>query len=157
MATSFEKIQAEAALRWQSLTSGHLPWIRIGTALCGKAAGSDQAIAAIHAELKQRHIQATVSEVGCLGLCYAEPLVDISMPNGPRTFYHNVTPNKVPSIIYSHLGRREPTADLALGYLGEARSNGTDNLSDHPMMRSQSRIALRNAGTIDPCDIYARS
>ena len=126
----------------------------MGTALCGKAAGADQVIEAIHAELRQHNIQATVSEVGCLGMCYAEPLIDITIPNGPRVFYSNVTPQKVAAIIYSHLVRKEPVAHLTLGYLGETALDEAEDLAQHPMMKAQLRIALRNAGTIDPYDIY---
>ena len=92
MGASFEMVRAEAGERWNALTAGSAPWIRIGAALCGKAAGADGVTAAIRAELESRGIEATVSEVGCLGLCYAEPLVDIMLPGGPRVFYGNTTP-----------------------------------------------------------------
>ena len=154
MGRNFEDIRSEADGRWHELTKGEVPWIRIGTALCGKAAGADEVIGAIHSELRLHNIQAVVSEVGCMGLCYAEPLVDITMPNGSRLFYGNVTLSEVPAIVYSHLVRREPVADLALGYLGEGGLVGAENLSQHPIMKSQLRIALRNAGNIDPYDIY---
>ena len=154
MAMTFEDISTEAARRWHSLTSGEVPWVRIGTALCGKAAGADETKAAIHEELVRHNVQATVSEVGCLGPCYAEPLVDITMPNGSRLFYANVGPTEVPAIVYSHLVRGEPVASLALGYLGDGGPAGVGNLLDHPMMKGQLRIALRNAGNIDPWDIY---
>ncbi len=147
-------MQGEALRRWQSFTAGDTPWIRVGTALCGKAAGADEVIAAITGELQRHSVQATVSEVGCLGPCYAEPLVDITMPNGPRIFYSNMTAGKVPAIMYSHLVRQEPVANLALGYLGENGLDGVDDLAEHPMMRGQVRIALRNAGNIDPYDIH---
>ena len=154
MAGSFEEIQAEAVRRWESLMGGEVPWIRIGTALCGKAAGADQVIDAIHDELQRHNIQANVSEVGCLGVCYAEPLVDITIPKGPRVFYGNATPSKMPAIVYSHLVRKEPVANLALGFLGEVGLDDAEDLHEHPMMKGQLRIALRNAGTIDPFDIY---
>ncbi len=154
MATSFEEIRTEAGGRWNALTAGDVPWIRIGTALCGKAAGTDDVISAIHAELQQHGIQATVSDVGCLGLCYAEPLVDIMLPGGPRIFYGNTTPSKVPAIIYSHLVRKEPVANLAMAYLGEVGLEGTPRLEELPMMRGQVRIALRNSGNVDPGDIH---
>ena len=88
------------------------------------------------------------------GLCYAEPLVDITLANGSRLFYANVNSSEVPAIVYSHLVRRGPVADLAIGYLGEEGLDGAQDLTAHPMMKDQVRIALRNAGTVDPCDIY---
>jgi NADH:ubiquinone oxidoreductase subunit F (NADH-binding)/(2Fe-2S) ferredoxin len=154
LSKSFEETQAEAGRRWQALVGGQVPWIRVGTALCGKAAGADHVIELIHAELQRHNVEAVVSEVGCLGLCYAEPMVDITMTNGSRMFYGPVTPSEVPAIIYSHLVRDGPVADLALGYLGENGLDGVQDLRQHPMMRNQQRIALRNAGNIDPCDIY---
>ena len=154
MAGSFQELHAEAVQRWQSLTAGVTPWIRIGTALCGKAAGADQVIDAIRAELGRHGIQATVSEVGCLGLCFAEPLVDITTSDGARVFYGNVTPGSVPAIIEAHLVRSAPDANLAIGHLGGVAPDGIGDLTEHPMMSGQLRIALRNAGTIDPCDIH---
>ena len=154
MAGSFQEIEAEAQRRWQALTAGQEPWIRVGTAMCGKAAGCDEVIEAVHSELVRHNVKATVSRVGCLGLCYAEPVMDIMVPNGPRLFYDDMTPGKVPAIIHSHLVRNEPVPDLALGYLGPTGLDGADDLAQHPMMKNQLRVALRNAGTIDPEDIY---
>ena len=153
MTADYLQIKAEADQRWASLTSGNAPYIRVGTAICGKAAGAMSILDDIKRELQVHNIEAFISEVGCLGLCFAEPLVDITMPNGSRLFYANVTSNEVPAIIYSHLARRDPVPDLAFGYLGEGGLAGTEDLQLHPMMKEQVRIALRNAGTIDPYDI----
>ena len=81
---SFEEIAAESQQRWEELTAGGQPWIRVGTALCGKAAGCDAVIASIEAALEQNGVAAQLSQVGCLGLCFAEPLVDVQLPGGPR-------------------------------------------------------------------------
>ena len=154
MAKDFEEIRSEAARQWQSLAGGDVPWIRIGTAICGKAAGADQVMDAVREELGRHNVEANVSEVGCLGLCFAEPLLDVTLSNGSRLFYRNVTPSTVPAIIYSHLVRKEPVIDLTLGYLGEGSLDGAGDLNEHPMMKGQLRVALRNAGNIDPWDIY---
>ena len=141
------------------------PWIRIGTALCGQAAGCEEVIQAIESALSQNGLSATVSRVGCLGLCFAEPLVDVQLPNGPRVFYGNVSPQTAQQIVASHVGRGVPLQELALGYLapefddsGDAGGNSLPgeipDLNQHPMRVLETRIALRNAGTIDPTDIY---
>jgi NADH:ubiquinone oxidoreductase subunit F (NADH-binding)/(2Fe-2S) ferredoxin len=92
--------------------------------------------------------------VGCLGLCFAEPLVDVQIPGGPRVFYGNVTPDMVDEIVATHLGEGAPAAHLALGYLGDTPHDGITHLDQHPMRAREKRIALRNAGNIDPGDIY---
>ncbi|MCI0867533.1 MAG: NADH-quinone oxidoreductase subunit F, partial [Chloroflexi bacterium] len=104
-------------------------------------------------------VQAQLSQVGCLGLCFAEPLVDVQFPGGPRIFYGNVTPEIAEQIVSSHVAGGTPAADLALGYLiGDADTvsppDGISDLSQHPMKAWETRIALRNAGNIDPADIY---
>ena len=103
--------------------------------------------------LENRGIDALVSEVGCLGLCFAEPLLDIQMPGGSRVFYSNVRSEDVDPILNSHLVSGAPVIEKALGYLGEVPVDGIPNLDDHPMRAMTERIALRNAGVIDPYDI----
>ncbi|MCH8106858.1 MAG: NADH-quinone oxidoreductase subunit F [Chloroflexi bacterium] len=162
MAISFQDMQTEAQGRWQALTAGEQPWIRVGTALCGKAAGCDPVLDALKDSLQRNGIAANVSQVGCLGLCFAEPLIDVQFPGGPRIFYGNVTPETVDEIVASHLVLGTPVAHLALGYLadgdGASVSPGLDpgipDLNLHPMRAQEHRIALRNAGNIDPGDIY---
>ena len=171
MADNFSEIRAEAQQRWTALTAGDRPWIRVGAALCGKAAGCDAVLEAVGIALQQLGVEAQVSEVGCLGLCFAEPLVDIQLPGGPRVFYGNVTPPVVADLIESHLVRGALKADLALGYLrasgpphhpvvaggrapGDAGIDGIPDLDQHPMKAKERRIALRNAGHIDPGDIH---
>ncbi len=153
MPNNFQQIKAQAEQKWASLTSGDAAHIRVGTALCGKAAGALEVIESIKRELKSRNIDATLNEVGCMGLCFAEPLVDITMPGGSRMFYAGVTPDAVPAIISSHLVEKKPDPDLALGFLGENGTGEYEDLAQHPMMKEQVRIALRNAGNIDPYDI----
>ncbi|MDO8749835.1 MAG: NADH-ubiquinone oxidoreductase-F iron-sulfur binding region domain-containing protein [Dehalococcoidia bacterium] len=129
------------------------PRIRVGTALCGLAAGAGGVADAFRKELTARGVKATVSEVGCLGLCYAEPLVDITLPGGPRIFYGNVTPDQVPELVLSHVVSGRPVAQRATAMLGGGSALSIPDLHDLPMMKGQVRVALRNAGNIDPTDI----
>lgn len=151
---SFAELVAEADRRWKSLTEGEKPWIRVGAALCGKAAGCDSVVLALESSLQRHGVAAQVSEVGCLGPCFAEPLVDVQLPGGSRVIYRNVTPETAEEIIASHVVQGIPLVHLALGYLGESSIEGIPALSEHPMKARETRIALRNAGNIDPGDIY---
>jgi len=151
---SFEELFEEATRRFQELEAGEKPWVRIGTAVCGEAAGASSVVEAFRAELEKRGIAANVSAVGCLGLCYAEPLVDIVKPGKPRIFYKNITPEQVPGLVESYLVGDDPRPDLALACWGDEQMAGIPRLEDLPMWIRQVRIALRNCGHIDPLDIY---
>ncbi len=154
MPPSFEEIRSQGQERWRGLTQGTRPWVRIGTALCGKAAGADAVIASLVERMDQRHVSAMVSEVGCLGPCFAEPLVDVSMPDGSRVIYRNVTPELACRIVDTHLLEGQPLPEAALGSVGNHLNGSMPSFWDHPMMKPQRRIALRNAGQLDPMDIH---
>ena len=160
MAATFPELQQEAETRWQALNAGDRPWVRIGSAMCGQAAGADAVFEALSEALNENKIDASVSRVGCLGLCFAEPLVDVRFPGGPRIFYSNVTPETVRRIAANHLAGTSPDVDLAFGYLGDGNgladgaASSIRDLDGHPMRAMETRIALRNAGNIDPLDIY---
>ena len=161
MAASFQELQQKAETRWQALNAGDRPWVRIGSAMCGQAAGADAVFEALTEALDRNNAAASVSRVGCLGLCFAEPLVDVQFPGGPRIFYSNVTPETARQIAAGHVAGGSPDENLALGYLGDIEGltdgSGLSSIPDldhHPMRAMETRIALRNAGNIDPLDIY---
>ena len=153
MATSFSEIQERAGEHWREMNADR-PWVRVGTALCGQAAGAGQVADAIEEELAQKGLSAQVSRVGCLGLCFAEPLVDVQLPGRERVFYANVSPESVREIVSSHIELGQPVKELVLGCLGERELDDLPELDNHPMRVREQRIALRNAGHIDPLDIY---
>ena len=126
------------------------PRIRVGTAICGQAAGALDVLEALRSEVAQQNLDATLSEVGCVGLCYAEPLVDVQFPGEPRMFYERVTPDKLPPLVEAYL----VSTNIPMATLGAPGFPGVPDLYDLPMMLNQVRIALRNAGHIDPTDMY---
>ena len=95
------------------------PRIVIGTATCGRAAGAMKVLKAIKEELKKQKIDADITEVGCIGLCFAEPLVEIVKPNHPRIIYGNITPEKAIGLIDDYLINDNPRPDLALCTIGD--------------------------------------
>ena len=155
----WSELEAEATRRWDA--ESRRPWLRVGTALCGQAAGSDAVVAALKDALQSQGVDARVSEVGCIGLCYAEPLLDVQLPGGPRVFYGNFDPEQAREVVSAHVAGGQPLEELALGYLAPENAAddfvppaGLRDLALHPMRAWENRIALRNAGNIDPLDIY---
>ena len=152
---SYEEIKSAADDRQQHLEGGPSPWIRIGTAMCGQSSGALEVITALKSELDRLGITAHVDEVGCLGICYAEPLLDVLRPGTKsRLFFGNVTPEDVPQIVSSYVADGRIETDKVLGYLGDEPLDGAPDLYEIPGIKLQNRIALRNAGHIAPGDIY---
>jgi NADH-quinone oxidoreductase subunit F len=139
-----------AANKWLKLTEGSLPVIYIGCATCGLAAGAGDLMDVIEEELDRLGVKAHVIPVGCIGMCFAEPLLDIRVPGQPRVSYGHVTPDKLTRILKSHILRGKPATSLALGTLGDGPLPGIPRLCDLPFMKSQVRVVLRNCGFINP-------
>ncbi len=150
---TFDELRKQAISEWEALQHIEKPRILVGTATCGRAAGATAVLETIDKELSRQGIQAKVTQVGCIGLCYAEPIIDIIKPNRPRICYGNVTPELVPRLVEDYIVNDNPCPDLALGTVGEGSLDGIPRLFDLPMLRPQVRIALRNCGHIDPEDI----
>lgn len=149
----FAEIQKRATAEWERLQYSQTPRILVGAATCGRAAGAEAVLGAIDRELKQRNIDAIVVQVGCIGLCYAEPLVDIIKPGRPRICYGNITPEIIAQLIEDYLVKDNPRPDLALGTIGDGAVDGIPNLFGLPVLKSQLRIILRHCGFIDPTNI----
>ncbi|MBN2187628.1 MAG: NADH-quinone oxidoreductase subunit NuoF [Dehalococcoidia bacterium] len=149
----FEEIQNRAEAEWEALEHSEKPRILVGAATCGRSAGALNVLQTINEELARRSIDAIVMQVGCIGLCYLEPLVDIIKPGYPRICYSSITPEIVPELIEDYLIKDNPRPDLALGTMGDGEVEGIPKFFDLPMLKAQVRIVLRHCGTIDPEDI----
>ncbi|KPK17470.1 MAG: hypothetical protein AMJ67_13425 [Betaproteobacteria bacterium SG8_41] len=148
-----EAATADAMTAWKRLHEGKRPVIYIGSATCGLAAGAAALIDEIRRDLRRLKLKAEIIQVGCIGMCFAEPLVDIEVPGSPRVCYAGVTKETVRTILREHLVKGTPPAGLALGTIGEERIAGIPRLFDHPFLSQQVRIALRNCGLIDPARV----
>ncbi len=148
--TALQEMYSQSQRQWQALQESGKPLFFIGAATCGRAAGADETLASIRAEIESKGIDAEVIETGCLGPCSLEPLAIVHKPGAPRVCYGNVGPNEIVRILESHVHGGDPCPDLALGTMNGAALDGVGSLSDHPVMRGQVRRVLRNCGVIDP-------
>lgn len=142
-----------AKKKWEMLQNNKEPIIYVGAASCGRAAGALDLLAGINAFLEEHNIKAKVMQVGCIGPCYLEPLIDIKMPGQPRVSYGNVNEKTLNLVLKSHLMGGTPHAKLALGHFGKEAFDGIQSFYELPMLKPQVRIVLRNCGLIDPEEI----
>jgi NADH-quinone oxidoreductase subunit F len=150
---NFEEIKNQAIMQWKAMQQSEKIRILIGMGTCGRAAGADDILDVLNRELAEQHIQADILQVGCIGLCYTEPLIEVIKLGMPSVFYGNLTTELVPEIIKDYLVNGNPRSDLALGIRGEGMLEGIPNLFDLPVLKPQVRISLRNCGNIDPENI----
>jgi NADH-quinone oxidoreductase subunit F/NADP-reducing hydrogenase subunit HndC len=157
------KIQAEpAAEKTQVL---------VGLATCAIAAGAKETYNVLQEVLRVAGLleTAVLRQVGCVGRCSLEPLVEIRRPGEAPRLYVQVDAERARQIVARDLVGGAPVTEWTLG----AQPVGTDILLDTPgetavvageglinrfvddyalipFFGNQVRIALRNIGRIDP-------
>jgi NADH:ubiquinone oxidoreductase subunit F (NADH-binding)/Pyruvate/2-oxoacid:ferredoxin oxidoreductase delta subunit/(2Fe-2S) ferredoxin len=128
------------------------PTIIVGTGTCGLGAGAGKTLEAIRAYVDEHGIEADIVEVGCIGLCSAEPLVDVQLPGRTRVSFRSVTQKVVASLLDDVLAGRIPSERV----LGQFRQDGLEPwgdvpyLDEHPFFKPQTRWVLANCGLINP-------
>lgn len=142
----------EAERRLEEKRSAGIPRIYIGMATCGLAAGALETKAAFEEALAERKIEARISSVGCLGHCYAEPLVIIENPGFPAICYHNVTPGKARALTRAFLEDGDPVFEYVLGAMEE--NDLIPSVADFPRFNMEKRMVMGQCGVLDPEDIY---
>ncbi len=150
---SFESIRDQAREQWQTLQDSQLPVIRIGTATCGRSAGALDVLDVFREELTKRGIDARIVEVGCLGLCFAEPLVSITKPPRAGILYANVSAQRALELIETYLANDNYFAKYALAVQAEQGLDGIPALAETPVFKHQVRRTLGRCGEIDPTNI----
>ncbi len=150
---SLEDIRRNAQQKWQALQEMQKPVIFVGMATCGRSAGAGDVLEAFRDELTHRKIDAKIVEVGCLGLCYGEPLICIQKPSKPGIYYANVTPKRAKELVESYLVNDDPRANYAIGVSGEHGVNGIEPLFESAVLTHQVRRTLSKCGLIDPANL----
>ncbi|MDK2817122.1 MAG: NADH-quinone oxidoreductase subunit [Moorella sp. (in: firmicutes)] len=131
---------------------GDRPSLTVGMSTCGQAAGGVKVMAALVEETARRGLQVDISQTSCIGMCYAEPIVEVVLPGKPRVFYGDVTPERVPVLIEKHVVQGEPVRDWALIQVpGEvAPYEDIPVMAASPYYGRQVRVVTSRLGLTDP-------
>ncbi len=132
------------------------PIIYIGAGTCGLAAGAGKTLTEVKAWLKKKKIKAEIVEVGCIGYCAAEPLLDIRLPDMPRVSFQRATADTTAALLDSVFTKRAPRKDNILGQFaleGAKPWPGVPLMSEHPFFKNQMRFVLKNCGLVNPVSI----
>ena len=131
------------------------PVIFIGTGTCGLGAGAGKTKLAAQEYLTRQGIDATIIDVGCIGLCSSEPILDIQLPGKKRISFEKVTADRVEGILDMIFYNELPDHPV-LGQFGKGAGKSWDGvlmMEDHPFFGPQTRVVLQNCGIIDPSSI----
>jgi len=149
---NYQHIRDQAMEFRREKMTGEVPKIFIGCATCGISVGALEVAEAFEKELIKHHLPGEIIKVGCLGICFAEPLVYIMKEGNPTICYKNLKPEDAFRIVYNYLIEDDPCFDLAIGTL-EMKEGDIPYIPELERFEKEERIILRYAGVIDPEEI----
>jgi NADP-reducing hydrogenase subunit HndB len=77
--------------------------IKVAMATCSIASGSNDTINFIKNELAKRNIEAFVTQTGCMGFCYAEPTVEVTIGGKEPVVFGYVDEKRADEIIEKYI------------------------------------------------------
>jgi len=110
--------------------------VQVGLASCGVAAGAEAVFNQFRKILGSKVV---VKPVGCLGMCYNEPLVAVITDSGERFLYKRVDAALAKRIAEEHVKGGTPLEDFLA--------------PDDGFFKRQVRIVLENCGQIAPTSV----
>jgi NADH-quinone oxidoreductase subunit F len=147
------RLLSEAGKEWEVFTKGTVPSIFVGNATCGRSAGSVEILEKFRTETSGNSIKCNIVEVGCIGMCYIEPVVGVYKPGYPTIIYGKVGIRDVEEIVSGFLLNDKLYNQNIIGSIGEKKDPEIESLFSIPTMKPQVRLVLQNCGLIDPTNI----
>lgn len=102
-----EKLQASVNLRENGERCDQLVQIRVAMATCGIAAGGKEVLNCLVDQLDRRNIEAVVTQTGCMGYCYAEPTIEVTLPGSDPVVFGEVDTDKAAEIVDRYVVKGE--------------------------------------------------
>ncbi len=141
--------------------------IRIGLGSCCVARGSGKLHKALRQALDETGVRASVKRVGCVGMCYQTPLLEVVLPGDNRFLYAKVQPEDAKSIVLRHF-RVQGIRKKISNTVSHVLDNILTDESWEPVKRysidvrdrsvadfldKQIHIATEHRGRIDPVEL----
>ena len=101
------EVQSKIKLRENGDNPENLIQIKVSIATCGIASGAKDTMNYLVEELDHQGIDAIVTQTGCMGYCYAEPTIELTIPGQQPVVYGFVNKVKTLEIIEKHIKLNE--------------------------------------------------
>jgi NADH-quinone oxidoreductase subunit F len=116
--------------------------VTVGLGSCGIAAGANKTYDKIKALKETEKLDFDLKKTSCVGMCYREPLVEITDETGTY-LYGEVDADRAVEVIEKHINQHDPIRDYIVY---------TDmfDAPENDFIDAQVKIVLRNCGHMDP-------
>jgi (2Fe-2S) ferredoxin len=117
------------------------PVIYLGLGTCGMGAGAAKVMTTVMQYREAKKLDFDIVEVGCIGMCAFEPIMDVQVPGKRRVSFMQVSPENVAGILDGVLAGKVPTQNLVGQFRQGTAANwdGLPFLDEHPFFKPQLR------------------
>lgn len=98
-----EEVKSRITLRDKAEDPDSMVQVKVAMATCGIASGAKEVMEFFVEELDKSGIDAVVTQTGCMGYCFAEPTVEITLPGKEPVVFGYVNPAKADEIIECYI------------------------------------------------------
>lgn len=77
--------------------------VKVAMATCGIASGAKDTMEFMSDALEKRGVDAIVTQTGCMGYCYAEPTIEVTLPGSDPVVFGDVNTEKADEIIEKYV------------------------------------------------------
>lgn len=102
-----DELKSKTSLRDRSENPEESVQVKVAMATCCIASGSRETMNFMADELEKRNIEAVVTQTGCMGYCYAEPTVEVTLPGKEPIVFGYVDEKKADLIIEKYVREGE--------------------------------------------------
>ena len=102
-----ESMQTKIKLRESGNNSENIVRIKVAMSTCGIASGAKEIMNYLIDELEQKAIESVVSQTGCMGYCYAEPTIEVTVPGKEPIVFGEVDKFRASEIIEKYIIHNE--------------------------------------------------
>ncbi len=95
--------QSGLQTREKGETPENLVQVKVAMATCGIASGAKETMEFLADQLEKRGVDAVVTQTGCMGYCYAEPTIEVTLPSQEPVVFGGVDTNKADEIIEKYI------------------------------------------------------
>lgn len=101
------EVKSRIDLRNRAESPESVVQVKVAMATCGIASGAKEVMEYFVEELNKRNIDAVVTQTGCMGYCFAEPTVEITVPGKEPMVFGYVNALKADEIIECYIKEGE--------------------------------------------------
>ncbi len=98
-----DELKRGSDIRIKAAETENIVQVKVAMATCGIASGAKTIMEFFLEQLERRNVAAVVTQTGCMGYCYAEPTIEVTLPGESPVVFGFVDLKRADQIIEKYI------------------------------------------------------